>query len=101
MHACVAVADVANHKNWSQDVQGVMWRHYELLCYIFHAHGAANAVTGPPADAAGSGGGKGGEVEEAQTISLLEFRAICRRAALTSPFLCLAQVDLLVPSHNG
>jgi hypothetical protein len=70
-------------------VQAVLWRYFDLISYIMYFHGA--------------GRGKQALTPEKPmpTISLMEMRVFVRRTALTSPYLNLAQIEMLVPSSDG
>ena len=100
-HACfqdVNLGDMIGNKSWGAEVQGVLWRFWDLVCYIFYCHG------GPAAAAemrAAGGASTDARDHELMSISIFEFRALVRKACLTSPYLNLAQMDLLIPNNDG
>lgn len=110
----IHLGDLKDSKSWLTEVQGVLWRHYDLLRYVMESHLATHAPSGAALASGGGNGGadnggkKGGkDAEEGAggvpvlAMTLLELRLFCRRCALTSPYLSMAQIDLLCPSHNG
>jgi hypothetical protein len=94
--------DMKDSKAWSTDVQAVLWRNLDPLVYVMYYHdGVRSAASKGAAEGGGKGAAEGKTGGELGTISMLELRNFCRRSALTSPYLSLAQIDLLVPAHDG
>ena len=107
-HSCfeqVNLGDMVGSKSWQAEVQGVLWRYFDLLAYIMYFHGgpaaAAAARGGGGATTPGAAAAADGRDHELMTISIYEFRVFVRKAALTSPFLNVAQMDLIIPTHDG
>lgn len=100
-HACfeqVNLGDMVGNKTWGAEVQGVLWRFFDLICYVFYYHGGPFAAT--EMRAAGSAAADQRD-HELMSISILELRLFIRKACLTSPYLNVAQMDLLIPNNDG
>ena len=82
-----------------------MWRYFDIITYVLYYHGAGREAQGKPLQAEeGKGNSAAAAILDGKalpSISLLEFRVFIRKAALTSPYLNLAQLEILVPSIDG
>ena len=83
----ISLVDLSKYNEWLSDVRGVLWGRYELLIYIFYAHGGA------PQPSSSS-------KEKHGTITLLSVWEFVRACALTSPTFGINELDHIVPDHS-
>lgn len=81
----VQIDDMPGSTSWMNDAKLALFHHFEPIKYAFSSH----AAVGP---------------DGVTTMSLLEFWAICKRCALTSPWCNLAKIDKMfstkLTEHN-
>jgi hypothetical protein len=73
----VQIDDMVGSSSWMNDVKLTLYHHFESLKYVFASHASV-------------------EADGTAKMSLLEFWALCKRCALTSPYANLAKINRML-----